>query len=85
MSRCSSGCACRRRRFSQAYFDPVDGVPVAVGAAPRLTTVHQLLSEMASSEDELALALDRGERVPQPGPEIATKLAARRSTTPPAS
>ncbi|MGB8941448.1 MAG: hypothetical protein WCD21_14615 [Streptomyces sp.] len=40
---------------------------------------------MASSEDELALALDRGERVPQPGPEIATKLAARRSTTPPAS
>ncbi|MFD4476670.1 hypothetical protein ACFWPU_11240 [Streptomyces sp. NPDC058471] len=74
-----------RRRSSQAYFDPVDGVSAAVRAAPPLMTVHQLASEMASSAAELAPAYGRGERVPQPGPEVATKLAARRSTTPPAS
>ncbi|WP_371525064.1 hypothetical protein [Streptomyces sp. NBC_01283] len=40
---------------------------------------------MASSAAELALSLDHGERVPQLGPEIFTKLAVRRSAALPAS
>ncbi|WP_347277101.1 substrate-binding domain-containing protein [Streptomyces durmitorensis] len=48
-------------------------------ADPPLATVHQPFSEMAASATELALALGRGERVPQRGLEIATRLVVRRS------
>ncbi|MER8161903.1 LacI family DNA-binding transcriptional regulator [Streptomyces sp. NPDC094472] len=62
-----------------------DDMPVAVWADPPLTTVHQPLSEMGAAATELALALGRGERVPQLGLEVATELVVRQSTAPPRS
>ncbi|MFI2433081.1 LacI family DNA-binding transcriptional regulator [Streptomyces sp. NPDC018693] len=50
---------------------------------PPLTTVHQPPAEMAGAAIELALALGRGEEVPQTGLEIATTLTVRESTDPP--
>ena len=48
-----------------------------------MTTVHQPLTEMAVAATELALALGRGEKAPQIGLEIATRLTVRASTAPP--
>ncbi|HET6861027.1 MAG TPA: LacI family DNA-binding transcriptional regulator [Streptomyces sp.] len=61
-----------------------DDVPVAAWVQPPLTTVHQPLNEMAATATELALALGRGEKIPQLGLEIATHLVIRESTAPPA-
>ncbi len=60
-----------------------DDVPAVAWADPPLTTVHQPLVEMAVAATELALALGRGEDVPQVGVEIATSLTIRESTAPP--
>nr|WP_307629540.1 LacI family DNA-binding transcriptional regulator [Streptomyces turgidiscabies] len=60
-----------------------DDVPVVAWVDPPLTTVHQPLTEMAAAATELALALGRGERVPQLGLEVATRLVVRESTAPP--
>ena len=62
-----------------------DDVPVAAWVDPPLTTVHQPLSQMAVAATELALALGRGEEVPQIGVELATTLTVRGSTAPPGS
>ncbi|MFF9808360.1 LacI family DNA-binding transcriptional regulator [Streptomyces coeruleorubidus] len=62
-----------------------DDVPAVAWADPPLTTVHQPLAEMAVAATELALALGRGEDVPQVGLEIATTLTVRESTAPPKS
>ncbi|MGW1164630.1 substrate-binding domain-containing protein [Streptomyces sp. NPDC002550] len=53
--------------------------PGVVWVDPPLTTVHQPLAEMAVAATELALALGRGEEVPQVGLEIATTLTVRES------
>ncbi len=60
-----------------------DDLPVVAWVDPPLTTVHQPLTEMAAAATELALALGRGEHVPQLGMEIATTLTVRSSTAPP--
>ncbi|MGW2618136.1 LacI family DNA-binding transcriptional regulator [Streptomyces sp. NPDC001500] len=60
-----------------------DDVPAVAWVDPPLTTVHQPLAEMAVAATELALALGRGEDVPQVGVEIATTLTVRESTAPP--
>jgi DNA-binding LacI/PurR family transcriptional regulator len=60
-----------------------DDLPVAGWVDPPLTTVHQPLAEMAVAATELALALGRGEQVPQLGVEIATTFTVRGSTAPP--
>lgn len=60
-----------------------DDVPAVAWMDPPLTTVHQPLAEMAAAATELALALGRGEPVPQVGLEIATTLTVRESTAPP--
>ncbi|MEO3754552.1 LacI family DNA-binding transcriptional regulator [Streptomyces sp. B6B3] len=60
-----------------------DDLPVVAWADPPLTTVHQPLTEMAVAATELALALGRGEQIPQIGVEIATTLVVRNSTAPP--
>ncbi|WP_188280248.1 LacI family DNA-binding transcriptional regulator [Streptomyces sp. CBMA29] len=60
-----------------------DDVPVVAWVDPPLTTVHQPLTEMAAAATELALALGRGEKVPQIGLEFATRLVVRESTAPP--
>lgn len=60
-----------------------DDLPVAGWVDPPLTTVHQPLTEMAVAATELALALGRGEQVPQLGLEIATTFTVRGSTAPP--
>ncbi|MFC3572638.1 LacI family DNA-binding transcriptional regulator [Streptomyces yaanensis] len=60
-----------------------DDVPTVAWVDPPLTTVHQPLAEMATAATELALALGRGEEVPQFGLEIATTLTVRESTAPP--
>ncbi|MET9760891.1 LacI family DNA-binding transcriptional regulator [Streptomyces sp. NPDC006372] len=60
-----------------------DDVPAVSWVDPPLTTVHQPLAEMAVAATELALALGRGEDVPQVGLEIATTLTVRESTAPP--
>jgi DNA-binding LacI/PurR family transcriptional regulator len=60
-----------------------DDVPAVAWMDPPLTTVHQPLAEMATAATELALALGRGEEVPQVGLEIATTLTVRESTAPP--
>lgn len=60
-----------------------DDVPTVAWVDPPLTTVHQPLAEMAVAATELALALGRGEAVPQVGLEIATALTVRESTAPP--
>jgi DNA-binding LacI/PurR family transcriptional regulator len=60
-----------------------DDVPAVAWMDPPLTTVHQPLAEMAAAATELALALGRGEQVPQVGLEIATTLTVRESTAPP--
>lgn len=57
-------------------------MPVTAWVNPPLTTVHQPLTEMAATATELALALGRGEKVPQLGLEIATHLVVRESTAP---
>jgi DNA-binding LacI/PurR family transcriptional regulator len=62
-----------------------DDVPAVAWVDPPLTTVHQPLAEMAVAATELALALGRGEDVPQVGVEIATTLTVRESTAPPKS
>jgi DNA-binding LacI/PurR family transcriptional regulator len=62
-----------------------DDLPVAAWVDPPMTTVHQPLIEMAVAATELALALGRGEKAPQVGLEIATKLTVRASTAPPRS
>ena len=62
-----------------------DDVPAVAWADPPLTTVHQPLAEMAVAATELALALGRGEDVPQVGLEIATTLTVRESTALPKS
>ncbi|WP_234383237.1 LacI family DNA-binding transcriptional regulator [Streptomyces dysideae] len=62
-----------------------DDVPAVAWVDPPLTTVHQPLAEMAVAATELALALGRGEDVPQFGLEIATTLTVRESTAPPKS
>lgn len=60
-----------------------DDLPVASLLDPPLTTVCQPLRKMAATAAELALALGRGEEVPQTGLEIATTLVVRQSTAPP--
>ncbi|MEU6228815.1 LacI family DNA-binding transcriptional regulator [Streptomyces sp. NPDC047042] len=60
-----------------------DDVPAVAWVDPPLTTVHQPLAEMAAAATEMALALGRGEDVPQVGVEIATTLTVRESTAPP--
>jgi len=60
-----------------------DDLPIAAWVDPPLTTVHQPLSQMAVAATELALALGRGEEVPQIGVEFATTLTVRGSTAPP--
>jgi DNA-binding LacI/PurR family transcriptional regulator len=60
-----------------------DDLPLIAWMDPPLTTVHQPLAEMAMAATELALAIGRGEEVPQPGLEIATSLVVRESTAPP--
>lgn len=60
-----------------------DDVPAVAWMDPPLTTVHQPPAEMATAATELALALGRGEEVPQRGLEIATTLTVRESTAPP--
>lgn len=60
-----------------------DDVPAVAWMDPPLTTVHQPLAEMAAAATEPALALGRGEEVPQVGLEIATTLTVRESTAPP--
>lgn len=60
-----------------------DDIPVMAWVEPSLTTVHQPLAEMAAAATNLALALGRGEEVPQLGLEIATTLTVRQSTAPP--
>jgi DNA-binding LacI/PurR family transcriptional regulator len=60
-----------------------DDVPAVAWADPPLTTVHQPLADMAVAATELALALGRGDDVPQVGLEIATSLTVRESTAPP--
>nr|WP_246565010.1 LacI family DNA-binding transcriptional regulator [Streptomyces roseirectus] len=62
-----------------------DDVPAVAWVEPPLTTVHQPLAEMAVAATELALALGRGDDVPQVGVEIATRLTVRESTAPPKS
>lgn len=62
-----------------------DDVPAVAWVDPPLTTVHQPLADMAVAATELALALGRGEDVPQVGLEIATTLTIRESTAPPKS
>jgi DNA-binding LacI/PurR family transcriptional regulator len=62
-----------------------DDLPVVAWVDPPMTTVHQPLIEMAVAATELALALGRGEKAPQIGLEIATKLTVRASTAPPKS
>jgi DNA-binding LacI/PurR family transcriptional regulator len=62
-----------------------DDLPVATLVQPPLTTVAQPLVEMAATATELALALGRGERPPQLGVELATRLIVRASTGPPPS
>jgi DNA-binding LacI/PurR family transcriptional regulator len=62
-----------------------DDVPPVAWVDPPLTTVHQPLAEMAVAATEMALALGRGEDVPQMGVEIATTLTVRESTAPPKS
>lgn len=61
-----------------------DDLPIAALVDPPLTTVRQPLTEMAVAATELALALGRGEKLPQVGLELATTLTIRRSTAPPA-
>jgi DNA-binding LacI/PurR family transcriptional regulator len=61
-----------------------DDLPIAALVDPPLTTIHQPIIEMAVAATELALALGRGEKVPQVGFEIATTLTLRESTAPPA-
>ena len=60
-----------------------DDLPVVAWMDPPLTTVHQPLTEMAIAATELALSLGRGEKAPQTGLEIATRLTIRNSTAPP--
>ncbi|MFE1886699.1 substrate-binding domain-containing protein [Streptomyces diastatochromogenes] len=76
----------RRNRIGVLVFclSRVSGYPSAlVQMDPPLTTVHQPPAEMATAATELALALGRGEEVPQVGLEIATTLTVRESTAPP--
>ncbi|MEU8280085.1 LacI family DNA-binding transcriptional regulator [Microbispora bryophytorum] len=61
-----------------------DDLPITALVDPPLTTVHQPLTEMAAAATELALALGRGEEMPQVGVELATTLTVRESTSPPA-
>jgi DNA-binding LacI/PurR family transcriptional regulator len=60
-----------------------DDLPVAALVHPSLTTIHQPIIEMAVAATELALALGRGEKVPQIGFELATTLIVRESTAAP--
>lgn len=60
-----------------------DDVPAVAWMDPPLTTVHQPLAEMVTAATEPALALGRGEEVPQAGREIATTLTVRESTSSP--
>ncbi|GAB3809798.1 LacI family DNA-binding transcriptional regulator [Micromonospora zhanjiangensis] len=62
-----------------------DDLPVVAWVDPPMTTVHQPLTEMAVAATELALALSRGEELPQLGMELATSLTVRESTAPPSS
>lgn len=62
-----------------------DDLPVVAWVDPPLTTVHQPLTEMAVAATELALALSRGEKLPQIGLELATSLTVRGSTAAPKS
>jgi DNA-binding LacI/PurR family transcriptional regulator len=62
-----------------------DDLPVVAWVDPPLTTIHQPLTEMAVVATELALALSRGEKLPQIGLELATSLTVRGSTAPPAA
>ncbi|WP_370378223.1 LacI family DNA-binding transcriptional regulator [Catenulispora sp. GAS73] len=62
-----------------------DDLPVGAWVEPPLTTVHRPLAEMAAAAAELALSLGRGEQPTQTGVEMATTLAVRESTAPPAT
>ncbi|MFG1860705.1 substrate-binding domain-containing protein [Microbispora bryophytorum] len=61
-----------------------DDLPITALVDPPLTTIHQPLTEMAAAATELALALGRGEEMPQVGVELDTTLTVRESTSPPA-
>jgi LacI family transcriptional regulator, xylobiose transport system transcriptional regulator len=60
-----------------------DNLSVARWAVPRLTTIHQPLTEMASAATNLVLQLARGEAPAQTRIELATSLVVRDSTAPP--
>jgi len=60
-----------------------DDLPVTEWLAPPLTTVHQPLTEMASTATQILLRLARGEPVRNSRIDLATELVVRQSTAPP--
>ncbi len=60
-----------------------DDLSVARWAVPRLTTIHQPLTEMAAAATHLILQLARGEKPAQTRIELATSIVVRDSTAPP--
>src|SRR5690554_793765 len=60
-----------------------DDLPVTEWLAPPLTTVHQPLTEMASTATQILLRLARGEPVRNSRIDLATELVVRQSTPPP--
>jgi len=60
-----------------------DDLPVTEWLTPPLTTVHQPLTEMASTATQILLRLARGENVRNARIDLATELVVRQSTAPP--
>mgnify|MGYP000905968504 CR=1 FL=1 len=60
-----------------------DDLPVTEWLTPPLTTVHQPLTEMASTATQILLRLARGENVRNARIDLATELVIRQSTAPP--
>jgi len=60
-----------------------DDLPVSDWLTPPLTTVHQPLTEMASTATQILLRLVRGEKVRNSRIDLATELVVRDSTAPP--
>jgi len=66
--------------LSVVGFDDVD---LCRWVSPQLTTVHQPLTGMAAEATRLALALARGESIPNRHVQLSSELVVRESTAPP--
>lgn len=62
-----------------------DNLPVTEWLTPPLTTIHQPLTEMASTATQILLRMARGEPARNVRIDLATELVIRQSTAPPPS